>query len=105
MPPPFLPLPHQPVSFFIIKISIRLVSYFLGFILLKEETNYQLCMVIIQIIKTLILAKTFVQEFSGLVLYNFEEVLTCSDELWSPFEFGCNRFLGFLVSFPIKRKS
>ena len=64
--------PHQPVSFFLLKISMTLVSYFLDFILPKEETNYQSCMVIIQIIKTLILAKASVQEFSG--LHNFEEV-------------------------------
>ena len=30
---------------------------------------------------TLILAKVFVQELSGLVLYNLEELLTCLDEL------------------------
>ena len=27
------------------------------------------------------LARASAQEFSGLVLYNFEEILTCSDEL------------------------
>ena len=31
--------------------------------------------------QTLNLASASAQEFSGLVLYNFEEVLTCSDEL------------------------
>ena len=58
---PFYLCPHQPVSFFMLEISMMLVSYFLGFILPKEETNYQLCMAIIQIIKTLILAKASVQ--------------------------------------------
>ena len=63
-----------------LKISMTLVSNSRGFILPKEEANYQLWMAIIQIIKTLILAKATAQEFSGLVLYNFEEVLTCSDK-------------------------
>ena len=74
MQPPFLPLsPPTGVIFHVKNIND------VGFILPKEETNYRLCMAVIQIIKTLILA--FVQKFSGLVLHKFEEVLTCSDEL------------------------
>ena len=49
----------------------------------KEGTNYQLWMIIFQIrtSKCYLWQRASAQEFSGQVLYNFEEVLTCSDEL------------------------
>ena len=54
--PPFLPLsPATGVTFHVKNLND------VGVILPKEETNYQLCMAIIQIIKMLILAKAAVQ--------------------------------------------
>ena len=60
MPPPFLPLSPSTGVIFHVKNRNDLVSYFLGFILPKEEINYQLRIDIIEIRETLVLAKVSV---------------------------------------------
>ena len=59
-PPPFLPLSPSNGVIFHVKNHNDLVSYFLDVILPKEEINYQLRMDIIEIRKTLVLAKASV---------------------------------------------
>ena len=60
MPAPFLPLSPPTGVIFYAKNPNDLVSYFLGFILPKEEINYHLRIDIIEIRETLVLAKASV---------------------------------------------
>ena len=102
----FRPQCHLPLylspSKFMFPLRVRneqIISY--EWLLLKSEpVNYNF--------------GTSAQEFSGLVLYNFEEVLTCSDvvKLFSEvepffqilkFEYGCSRFFR-IFSLILKKK-